>query len=33
MGILSDQAKEYLKFVKARAITVSLEKQEVYGAD
>jgi len=33
MGILSTQAKEYLKFVKARAVTVSLEKQEVYGAE
>ena len=33
MGILSDQAKEYLKFVKARAVTVSLEKQEVYDAE
>jgi len=33
MGILSDQAKEYLKFVKARAVTASLEKQEFYSAD
>ena len=33
MGILSDQAKEYLKFVKARKITASLEKQEFYSAD
>lgn len=33
MGILSEQAKEYLKFIKARAVTVSLEKQEVYAAD
>jgi len=33
MGILSDQAKEYLKFVKAREVTVTLEKQEVYSAE
>lgn len=33
MGILSDQAREYLKFVKARAVTVALEKQEVYGVE
>lgn len=33
MGLLSDQAKEYLKFVKARAVTASLEKQEFYSAD
>lgn len=33
MGISSDQAKEYLKFVKARSVTASLEKQEAYGAD
>lgn len=33
MGILSDQAKEYLKFVKAREVTVTLEKQEFYSAD
>ncbi|MBI4351784.1 MAG: hypothetical protein HY550_10110 [Elusimicrobia bacterium] len=33
MGILSDQPKEYLKFVKARDVTVSLEKQEFYSAD
>ena len=33
MGILSDQAKEYLKFVKARSVTVSLEKQEAYGSE
>ncbi len=33
MGILSDQAKEYLKFVKARSVTVALEKQEAYGSE
>ncbi|MDP2866896.1 MAG: hypothetical protein Q8O90_11690 [Elusimicrobiota bacterium] len=33
MGILSDQAKEYLKFVKARSVTASLEKQQFYSAD
>jgi len=33
MGILSEQAKEYLRFVKARAVTASLEKQEFYSAD
>ncbi len=33
VGILSDQAKAYLKFVKARSITVSLEKQETYAAE
>lgn len=33
MGLLSDQAKEYLKFVKARAVTASLEKQEFYSAE
>ncbi len=33
MGLLSDQAKEYLKFVKARSVTVSLEKQEAYGSE
>jgi len=33
MGILTEQAKEYLKFVKARVVTAELEKQEVYGAE
>ena len=33
MGILSTQAKEYLAFIKARTVTVSLEKQEVYGSE
>jgi hypothetical protein len=33
MGILSDQAKEYLKFVRAKTVKVSLEKQEVYGLE
>jgi hypothetical protein len=33
MGILSEQAKEYLKFIKARAVTVTLEKQDVYTAE
>lgn len=31
--VLSLQAKEYLKFLKAREITVSFEKQEYYGSD
>lgn len=33
MGILSEQAKEYLKFVRAKTVTVTLEKQEVYGLE
>ncbi|HAT72895.1 MAG TPA: hypothetical protein DCS63_08780 [Elusimicrobia bacterium] len=33
LPVSSDRTKEYLKFVKARAITASFEKQEVYGAD
>lgn len=33
MGILSDQAREYLKFVKAKKVTVTLVKQEVYGLE
>lgn len=33
VGILTEKPKEYLKFVKAREITVTLKKQEVYGAD
>jgi hypothetical protein len=33
MGILSDQAKAYLKFVKAKKVTVALVKQEVYGVE
>jgi len=33
MGILSDQAREYLKFVKAKRITVTLVKQEIYGVE
>jgi hypothetical protein len=33
MGILSDQAREYLKFVKAKRVTVTLVKQEVYGVE
>ncbi|HAN04379.1 MAG TPA: hypothetical protein DCW72_09780 [Elusimicrobia bacterium] len=33
MGILSDQAREYLKFVKAKQVTVTLVKQEVYGVE
>lgn len=33
MGILSEQVKEYLRFVRAKAVTVSLEKQEVYGVE
>ncbi|HCC46764.1 MAG TPA: hypothetical protein DEQ38_01390 [Elusimicrobia bacterium] len=33
MGILSDQAREYLRFVRAKAVTAALEKQEVYGVE
>lgn len=33
MGILSDQAREYLRFVRAKAVHASLEKQEVYGVE
>ena len=33
MGILSDQARPYLKFVKAKKVTVTLVKQEVYGVE
>lgn len=33
LGVSSDQTKEYLRFLKARTITVALEKQEAYGAD
>ncbi|OIO03698.1 MAG: hypothetical protein AUJ51_03645 [Elusimicrobia bacterium CG1_02_56_21] len=33
MGILSTQAKEYLKFIKARLVTVSLEDLETYSAE
>ena len=33
MGILSDQARAYLKFVKAKKVTVTLVKQEVYGVE
>ncbi|PKM96720.1 MAG: hypothetical protein CVU79_11970 [Elusimicrobia bacterium HGW-Elusimicrobia-3] len=33
MGILSDQAREYLKFVKAKKVTVTLVKQEIYGVE
>lgn len=32
LGISSERAKEYLKFVKAKGITVKLEKQEIYEA-
>lgn len=31
--VSSNQTKEYLKLLRARAITVSLEKQDAYGAD
>jgi len=31
-GISSEKAREYLKFVKAKEITVKFEKQEVYEA-
>ena len=30
MGILSEQAKEYLKFIKARSVTASLEKRNSF---
>ena len=33
LAVSSDRTKEYLKLVKARGITVSLEKQEAYGAE
>ena len=33
MGVPSSQAKEYLKFVKARTVTVILENQEAYAAE
>jgi len=33
LGVLSDQAKAYLGFVKASKVTVTLEKQEAYGTD
>lgn len=33
IGILGEQAKEYLKFVKAREVTVELEKLETYAAE
>ncbi|OGR78521.1 MAG: hypothetical protein A2X32_04515 [Elusimicrobia bacterium GWC2_64_44] len=33
MGLLSDQAREYLRFVRAKTVHVSLEKQEVYGVE
>lgn len=33
LGILTEQAREYLKFTKARAVTAELEKQEVYRAE
>ncbi len=33
LAVTSERTKEYLKLVKARGITVSLEKQEAYGAE
>ena len=33
LAVSSDRTKDYLKLVKARGITVSLEKQEAYGAE
>ncbi|MCM2266580.1 MAG: hypothetical protein NDI60_02260 [Elusimicrobiales bacterium] len=33
LGISSEQTREYLKFLKAKSVTVALEKQEVYGAE
>jgi hypothetical protein len=32
LAVSSDRAREYLKLVKAKGLTVSLEKQEAYGA-
>lgn len=33
LAVSSEQTKEYLKLLKAGGLTVSLEKQEAYGAD
>lgn len=33
LAVSSNRTREYLKLVKARGITASLEKQEVYGAE
>jgi hypothetical protein len=33
LGISSEKAKPYLKLIKAKGLTVTLEKQEVYWAD
>lgn len=33
LTVTSDKTKEYLKFLKSKVITVTLEKQEAYGAD
>lgn len=33
LAVSSDRAKDYLRLVKAREITVTLEKQEAYGAE
>ena len=33
LAVSSERTKEYLKLVKAKAVTVSLEKQETYGAE
>ena len=33
VGVLTNEPKPYLKFVKAKNITVKLEKQEAYGAE
>ncbi|OGR63390.1 MAG: hypothetical protein A2X31_08970 [Elusimicrobia bacterium GWB2_63_22] len=33
LGLLTDQAKAYLAFVRALKITVELKKQEAYGAE
>jgi hypothetical protein len=33
LAVSSDQTKEYLKLIKAKTLTASLEKQEAYGSD
>ncbi|MDA8243915.1 MAG: hypothetical protein M0025_07330 [Elusimicrobia bacterium] len=33
VGVLTNEPKPYLKFVRAKKITVTLEKQEAYGAE
>lgn len=33
LGVSSEKTRDYLRLLKAKAITVALEKQEAYGAD